>query len=158
MSTNLKPGGTEGGDAWFLSAAGFLLAAAGLYFFFDSVHVRGGGAGLISGWMGGHGGGMGLWHTTSMGVIFVPFFLGVVWLFYDADKKPAWILMWAGLAIVIVEILSRIRFDFSMKTTHLLLILGMIAAGVGMMIRSFREDASAPSKAAKDKEKGEGQP
>jgi uncharacterized protein len=151
MSMNLKPGGTEGGDVWFLSAAGFLLAAVGLYFFFDSVYVHGGGAGLVSGWIGGRGGGMGLWQTTSMGVIFVPFFLGVVWLFYDADKKPAWILMWSGLAIVIVEILSRIRFEFSMKTTHLLLILGMIAAGVGMMIRSFREDARTRKIEDKDK-------
>lgn len=143
MSVNLKPGGTEGGDGWFLGAAGFLLAAAGLYFFFDSVYVHGGGAGLISGWIGGGGGAMGPWHTTSMGVIFVPFFLGVTWLFYDASKKPAWVLMWAGLAMVVVEILSRIRFEFSMKTTHLLLILGMTAAGVGMMIRSYREDSRA---------------
>ena len=156
MSMNIKPGGTEGGDAWFLGAAGFLLAAVGLYFFFDSVNVHGGGAGLVSGFLGGRGGGMGLWHTTSMGVIFVPFFLGVAWLFYDADRKPAWILMWSGLAIVIIEILSRIRFEFSMKTTHLLLILGMIAAGVGMMIRSFREDARAH--ATSEKNKGDGAP
>jgi hypothetical protein len=154
MSMNLKPGGTEGGDAWFLSAAGFLLAAFGLYFFLDSVHVNGGGAGLVSGWIGGRGGNVSPWQTTSMGVIFVPFFLGVAWLFYDATKKPAWMLMWSGLAIVVIEILSRIRFEFSMKTTHLLLILGMTAAGVGMMIRSYREDLRLKDGGEKEKDNG----
>jgi hypothetical protein len=153
---NLKPGGTEGGDAWFLGAVGFLLSAAGLYFLFDSVQVRSGGTGLISGWVGRHGGDAGFWRTTSMGVIFVPFFLGVAWLFYDASKKPAWLLMWAGLVMVVLEILSRIRFEFSMKTTHLLLILAMIAAGVGMMIRSYREDLRLKSGGGKDKSDAKG--
>jgi hypothetical protein len=153
MSLNLKPGGTEGGDAWFLGAAGFLLSAFGLYFFFDSVHVRGGAGGLVSGWIGRHAGGgdMGMMQTTSMGLIFVPFFIGVAWLFYDSTKTPGWILMWGGLGMILIEILSRIRFEFSMKTTHLLLIVVMVAAGVGMMGRSYREDIQ--EQRAKEKEK-----
>ena len=73
-------GGTEGGLGKF--AIGFSLSALATYLFFDSVRVTTGGHGLISG-LFGYGCG-GYWETTSMGIIFVPFFLGVIALFYDA--------------------------------------------------------------------------
>jgi hypothetical protein len=38
-----------------------------------------------------------------------------------------------------IEILSRIQFLMDMRTSNLLLMLGMIAAGIGMMLRSFRD-------------------
>jgi hypothetical protein len=139
MALHLKPGGKEGGDTLFLGSIGLFLTALGLWFLFDSVHVRGDGAGALSGWIGG---GSGRFQTTSMGIIFVPFFISVVILFYDATKKWSWGLFWIGLAIIAIEILSRIRFEFSMKTTHLLLILGMVAAGAGLMIRAYRTDSS----------------
>lgn len=40
-----------------------------------------------------------------------------------------------------IEILSQIRFQMGMPVSNLLLMLGMIAAGVGMMLRSFRDGA-----------------
>ena len=137
MATNLRPGGTEGGDASFLAAVGFLLSGTGLYFLFDSINVRGDGPGIISGSL--HGApGMGGWSTASMGVIFVPFFLGVAALFYDSSRRWAWGLFWGGLAIIAVEVLSRVRFEFGMKTTQLLIILGLIAAGAGLMMKAYR--------------------
>jgi hypothetical protein len=39
----------------------------------------------------------------------------------------------------VIEILSRIQFLMQMKTSNLLLMLGMVAAGIGMMLRSFRD-------------------
>jgi hypothetical protein len=50
-----------------------------------------------------------------------------------------WVLFYLGLAILVIEILSRIQFMMTTKTSHLLLMLGMIAAGIGLMLRSFRE-------------------
>ena len=76
--------------------------------------------------------------TTSMGIIFVPFLIGATVLFYDAAKKWAWWLASAGLAIIVIEIFSRIRFVMNMKTTHLLLIFLMIAAGAGLLARAYR--------------------
>jgi uncharacterized protein len=92
--------------------------------------------------MMGGGGGFGGWHTASSGILFVPFFLGVVVLFYDSRLKWAWGLMWIGLAIIAIEILSRVRFQMSMKTTYLLILIGLFGAGVGLMIRSYREPSS----------------
>ncbi|YCM46140.1 hypothetical protein V2O64_08925 [Verrucomicrobiaceae bacterium 227] len=86
--------------------------------------------------MGGRGGG-GMWETTSMGVIFVPFLAGVMVLFFDAEKKWGWWLAGLGLAMICIEILSRVRFGLNMKTTHLLLVLGMVAAGAGLLARSY---------------------
>jgi len=76
-------------------------------------------------------------EVASMGIIFVPFLAGVMILFYDAEKKWAWWLSGLGLAVICVEILSRVRFVLNMKTTSLLLVLGMVAAGAGLLARSY---------------------
>lgn len=133
-------GGTEGGVGIFV--VGLALSALGTYLFFDSVLVSTDAHGLFSGMLIG-GGRMGGWQTASMGILFVPFFLGVVSLFYDSRMKWAWGLLWVGLAVIAIEILSRIRFQMSMKTTYLLGILALIAAGMGLMIRSYRDEEIA---------------
>jgi hypothetical protein len=141
-------GGTEGGTGKFL--IGFGLAALALYLFFDSVRVATANLGLFTGLARRHAGG-GLLETTSMGIVFVPFFLGVLALFYDARMKWAWVLMWFGVAVLVIEILSRIRFFLNMKTTHLLGMMVLFAAGAALMIRSYR-DESAGRKTAAGKE------
>ena len=144
-----EPGGTPGGLQKF--GLGLVLCAVSLYFFFDSVHVSTHGAGWISGWMGRGGGGG---TTTSMGIVFLPFFVGIVALFYDAKKRWAWAVTWIGLAILVVEMLSRLRFLMDMKTSHLMIMLVTFAAGAGLMLRSYRDESrlseKAPEKAEKD--------
>ena len=102
--------------------------ALGMYLFLDSVQVRSGQYGWMSGMIGRGRQGM---ETTSMGIVFVPFLIGVGVLFFDASKKWAWWVSGLGLAVIAIEILSRIRFVLEMKTTHLLMILCMVAAGAG---------------------------
>lgn len=135
----MKPGGTEGGTAPFLAGLGLTLTALGLYLLFDSVQVHSGGAGMISQWLGGSTG----WETTSRGVIFLPLLAGIALLFYNSKLLIGWGLLWIGLAVVVVEILSRLQFYFNMKTSHLILILGLTAAGVGLMLRGLREAGNA---------------
>lgn len=143
-------GGTDGG--LFQFGIGFLLSVIAAYMLFDSVNATTG-YGLFSGMMRGrqhngvHGG---LGHTTSMGIVFVPFMLGVIALFYDASKKWAWWLMYAGVAIVGIEILSHIRFEMKIKVSHLILMLGMFAAGVGLMLRSYRDTGQTIEKLVKE--------
>jgi len=132
----MKPGGSDGGEQAFIAGAGLVLFALGLYLFLDSVQVTSAPHGWVSGRMG-RGGGGGMWETTSMGIIFVPFLAGVLVLFYDSEKKWAWWVSGLGLAVICVEILSRVRFVLNMKTTSLLLVLGMVAAGAGLLARSY---------------------
>jgi hypothetical protein len=136
----MKPGGTEGGNGSFLTGAGLVLLGVGLYLLLDSVKVVSGGFGWFSGLS--HRGGMG--ETTSMGIIFVPFLIGVGVLFFDAKKRWAWWLAGLGLAVIIIEIFSRIRFVMAVKTTHLLMILVMIAGGAGMLLRAYRAGRPPP--------------
>ncbi len=80
--------------------------------------------------------------TTSSGIVFVPFFLGVCALFYDAKQDWAWWLTLGGLGVIVIEIISRIQFLMTMKTSHFLLMVALFAAGAGLMLRSYRPTAS----------------
>ena len=128
----MKPGGKEGGEGLFLG--GLALMIAGLYFFLDSVRVSSGQFGAISGMIGRGRQGM---ETTSMGIVFVPFLIGVGVLFYDASKRWAWWLSGLGLAIIVIEMMSRIRFVMEIKTSTLLLMFCLIAAGAGLVARAL---------------------
>jgi len=148
----IGPGGTEGGLGKFV--LGLVLAAASLYFFFDSVRVDTTGSGWISGGLRGRGGGggRGLWDTTSMGIVFLPFFIGIIALFYDSKKKWAWTVTWIGLAIIVIEILSRIRFMMNIKTSHLMIMFVTFAAGAGLMLQSYRDERRDERTRRKDEE------
>jgi uncharacterized protein len=130
-------GGTEGGLGQFF--VGFAMACVSAYLFFDSVHVSTVPSGWISGLIGGSAGGM---STVSAGLLFLPFFLGVMALFVNAKQTWAWVLTWAGLGILAVEILSRLRFFMEMKMTHLLILVALMAAGCGLIFRSLRDFAA----------------
>lgn len=127
-------GNTDGGVPEFLT--GFVLASVALYFFLDSVRISTDGAGLFSGLMGARGG-AGWRETTSTGIVFLPWLLGTIALFVDARKSWAWWLMGIGLGIIVVEILSRVRFLLTMKASHLLIMMVAFAAGAGLVIRSY---------------------
>jgi len=146
-------GGTEGGVAMF--GIGFLLSAVAIYLFLDSVVATAGEglfSGMLAGWRG-HGGGAGRgWgYTTSMGILFLPFLIAVIALFYDATKTWAWWLLCIGLGVIVVEILSHIRFMMTMKTSHLLGMILMFGAGVGLMLRSYRDFSRGMDQTPRDR-------
>jgi len=133
--TGLKPGGTEGGDGLFLGGIGLVVMALGFYLLLDSVRVVSGGYGTFSRMIGGGRAGL---ETTSMGIVFLPFMVGIGALFYDASKRWAWVVSGLGFLVIAIEILSRIQFVMNVKTSHLLMILAMVAAGAGMLAKAYR--------------------
>lgn len=130
-------GGRPGGAGLFLF--GLVLASGGLLLLFDSVRATTAPMGFVSGWLGGFGG---AFETTSQAIVFVPFVLGVGLLFYESRWKAGWILLGAGLLLILVEILSRLRFLMNVKLTALLLMLTLLAAGTGMMLSALRDYGS----------------
>ena len=128
----IRVGGTRGGAKLFFLGLG--LSAVSGWFFVDSGRVRTYGNGLISGGFGGFGG------TGSMGILFLPLLVGIMILFYDGKKMAGWVLTGGGIAILGIEILSQLRFFFDLKLSHLLLMLGSFAAGIGLMMRSLKPD------------------
>jgi len=141
-------GGTEGGLGMFTAGIGVFLAGLALYLFLDSVHASTMGAGVLSGAIGRRGG---MWETTSMGILFVPFFLGVIALFYNSRMKWAWWLTYFGIGILVVEIFSRIRFRLEMKMTSLLLVIVLFSAGIGLILRSYRDKGTTKDSGGGDK-------
>lgn len=141
----LQPGGSEGGEGKFL--LGLLFLVAGLWLFFDSVRFTTAHHGWISGALGGGRGGRGggLMETTSMGLVLVPLFIGVVALFFDARRTWAWVLSAVGIAILVVEIASRFRPRFEVKASHAILLLVLVGGGLGFMLRAYVENRRAES-------------
>lgn len=129
-----KPGGSPGGMGLFLAGASLSLVSA--YFFIDSVRVTTFGRGIVSGGFGGWGG------TGSAAIVFLPLFIAVVALFYDASKTWAWGLFALGGFILAVEILSRLEFFINLKLSHLLIMMVSFAAGIGLILRSLRAQAA----------------
>lgn len=127
-------GGTPGGLNVFVGGAA--LSAVSAWFFVDSVRVTTYGNGWVSRGFGGSG---------SMGVIFLPFFIGVVALFYNASKKWPWAVMSIGVAVIVIEILSRLRFFLDLKLSHFMIMLISFAAGLGLMLRALRSMPADPS-------------
>ena len=73
-----------------------------------------------------------------MGILFVPFLIGVIALFQDATRRWAWYVFYIGIAVIAIEVLSRIRFVMTTKLTALLGMMLLFGAGVGLMLRSYR--------------------
>ncbi|MEM6279063.1 MAG: hypothetical protein AAF733_06265 [Verrucomicrobiota bacterium] len=133
----LNPGGRPGGEIKFLIGA--LMTIAGVWLFFDSVKFTTGHMGLISGGIA-RGRGGGLMETTSMGIVLLPLFAGIVALFFNSQMKWAWALSGIGIVILGVEVVSRFRPVMAIKGTHLFLLIILIAGGLGLMFRAYVED------------------
>ena len=128
-------GGTEGGLEKF--AIGFCLSALATYLFFDSVKVTSAGYGLIRAvrlrprrLLGNHLDGH---HLRAL----LPRRGGPLLRCQTVVGLAA---TYLGIGVIAIEILSRIQFLFQMKSTHLLGMIVLFAAGVGLMLRSYRDE------------------
>lgn len=116
-------GGTQGGLGLFL--LGLVCAAAGGYLLLHQVTVSGGT------WQ--------LWGYNGFGLSLVPFILGVGLLFFNGKSPVGWILLVAGLAIVLAAVLMNLRIYFEPTSLfNTLMMLALLAGGVGMLARAVR--------------------
>lgn len=121
-----KPGGTRGGGGQFL--AGLAMLIAGGYLFLDSIMVTSNYASL---WGFGYG---------SFGLSLVPVFIGVILLFMNGKSVAGWVLTGGGVIIILAGVIARLTvYTRRLSLFDLLLILVLIAGGIGLMARSFRD-------------------
>jgi len=119
-------GGTPGGIGQFL--IGFACAVAGGWMLLNQVTV-GGGA-----WS--------LWGYNSFGLSLLPFVFGVGLLFFDGRSWIGWLLLVAGLVIILAGVLMNLRIYFQPTSLYnTLVMLGLLAGGVGLIARSLRNVA-----------------
>jgi hypothetical protein len=119
------PGGTSGGTTEFL--IGLALLIAGGYLFLDNVQVT---SHFGSLWRFGHG---------TFGLSLLPVFLGISILFFNGKSIAGWILLAGGAIIIFVGVISRLAVHWRVSSLFdVLLILALIAAGIGLIARSLR--------------------
>jgi uncharacterized protein len=117
-------GGTSGGVGTFV--AGLAMVVAGGYLLLTRVNVTSGG------WL--------FYGYNAFGLSLLPLLIGIGTLFYNGRSIAGWLLTGAGAVIIVVGIVANLSIYF--QTTSLfdtLLILGLLAAGIGLVARSLRE-------------------
>jgi uncharacterized protein len=117
-------GGTPGGLGEFLLGLG--LVVVGGYLLLKQVIVTSGG------WS--------LYGYDAFGLSLIPFLLGLGIVFYNGKSIVGWFLVSAGILIILAGIIANLRIYFAPTSLYnTLIMLGMIAGGVGLVARSVRE-------------------
>lgn len=129
MTTARGAGGTPGGIGEFL--IGVVMAAAGAYLLTQQVTVTTG----FWNW----------WGFNSFGLTMVPLLIGIGILFFNGRSFAGWLLVMVGAVIILAGILVNLNIHFRPTTLfNTLLMLGLLAGGLGLIARSVRPHYSSP--------------
>src|SRR5215475_2702065 len=116
-------GDTPGGVGQFVFGLGLVIG--GGYLFLSRVTVT---SGLWT-----------LWGYNAFGVSLIPLLLGIGLLFFDGRSVFGWILAFGGMIIIGAGIIANLHFYFSPTSlTDTLIMLGLLAAGIGLVARSLK--------------------
>jgi len=119
----LGAGGTPGGVGVFL--IGFVMAVAGGWLLINQVSVTSGG------WS--------LWGYSGFGLSLLPFVIGTGVLFFNGRSILGWLLLIAGVTIILAGILVNLNLYFRPTSLfNTLMMLALLAGGLGLMARSLR--------------------
>lgn len=116
-------GGTTGGVGLFLG--GSAMVVAGGYLLLTRVTVASGG------WR--------MWGYNAFGLSLVPLLVGIGVLFYNGKSLVGWGLTFAGSIIILAGIIANLRIYFQPSSLFdTIMILGLLAGGIGLVARSLR--------------------
>ena len=116
-------GGTPGGMGEFLLGAAMVVA--GGWLLTNQVTVSSGY------WQ--------LWGQSAFGLSLLPLLLGIGLLFFDGRSVWGWLLTAAGAVIIVTGIIVNLNVYFRPTSLfNTLVMLGLLAAGVGLVFRSLR--------------------
>jgi len=127
MSDLRNPGGTPGGLGEFL--IGLAMAVAGGYMLTSRVSVNTGS------WQ--------LWGFNAFGLTLVPFIFGVLILFFNGRSVVGWLLLFAGVVMMLAGIILNLQIYFQHTSLfELIVILVLLFGGLGLLARGLRAHAS----------------
>jgi hypothetical protein len=116
-------GGTSGGIGVFF--VGLAMIVVGGYLLLTRVTV---GSGI---WV--------LWGYNAFGLSLLPLLVGIGWLFFDGRSVGGWILTACGALIIVAGIIANLHIYFAPTSLFdTLVILGLLAGGIGVVARSLR--------------------
>ena len=117
------PGGTPGGMGGFL--LGLALVVGGGYLLLNQVTVT------TNFWS--------FYGYNAFGLSLIPLLLGIGLLFFNGKSIAGWFLTLAGALIILLGIITHLQIFFQPTSLfNTLLILGGLAAGLGLIARSLR--------------------
>lgn len=117
------PGGTPGGMGEFL--LGLALAVVGGWMLLNQVSVTGG----FFSFRG----------YNSFGISLIPFILGVGLLFFNGRSVIGWLLLIAGLLIVLAGVLVNMQIYFRPTSLfNTLVMLTLLFGGIGLIARALK--------------------
>jgi hypothetical protein len=117
-------GGTSGGLGEFFG--GLALVGVGAYLLLSRVTVH------TSFWHMAGGG-------SAFGVTLLPLLIGIVLLFVNGKSVLGWVLAIAGFGALIVGVVANMDMYFQPTSlTITLMMLALICAGLGLIVRSLR--------------------
>jgi hypothetical protein len=123
MSLEKGAGGTPGGVGTFL--AGAAMVVAGGYLLLTHVTVTSGG------WR--------FFGYSAFGLSLLPLLVGIGVLFFNGRSAIGWLLTAAGALIILVGIIANLAIYFQPGSLYdTLIVLGLIAGGLGLVARSLR--------------------
>jgi uncharacterized protein len=122
-TTARGPGGTPGGLGQFL--LGLALVIAGGYLVLTQVTVT---SGFWS-----------LFGYDAFGLSLIPLLAGIGVLFFNGRSTLGWLLTLGGALIILIGVIAHLRIFFQPTSLfNTLLMLGLLAAGIGLVARSLR--------------------
>ena len=116
-------GGTPGGLGEFF--AGLAMAAGGGYLLLNQVTVSSGY------WQ--------LWGYNAFGISLIPLCIGIALVFFDGRSKLGWALTAFGSIVIVLGIITNLTINYRPTTLfNTLIILALLAGGLGLIVRSVR--------------------
>ena len=124
-NTNSKP--QNSGNELLEFFLGVILLGLGLYLLFKKTVVH-------SSWYSWRLGGL----DISSGLMILPFIIGVIWYFYNPKSVIPKLLTVLGVVIVVATMIMSVRITLSaMSLWDYILIIGMSAAGAGLLLKTL---------------------
>ena len=121
-------GGTPGGFGTFFG--GLAMVAVGGYLLLQQVTVTSG----FWSWFGGH----------TFGLTLVPLLVGIGFLFFDGKSFVGWTLTVLGSLLIVAGIIANLQIIFAPTSLYnTLVMLGLLAGGLGLIARSLRSAGPA---------------
>jgi hypothetical protein len=122
-------GGTRGGLGMFIVGAAMFVG--GLYLLFQQIDVHGG----YWTWTGG--------NNRTFGLTLIPLLGGIGVLFWNGSSRVGWALAGGGLLILVLGIIANMQIHWRRTTLFdALLMLVLIAGGLGVMARSLKSSGN----------------
>ena len=119
-------GGTPGGLGEFFF--GLALACGGGYLLLQQVTVSSGY------WT--------LWGYNAFGFSLIPLLIGIGMVFFDGKSKLGWVLTSLGALVIVLGIITNLNIFFRPTSLYnTLIILALLAGGLGLIARSVRNKA-----------------